>query len=138
VLSPAPGFPVAMPAPPAPPIALSASVGSGPTQNPAPPSPIPVLPPLLIPPPAPRPDPWAAWTTPDHTAGVNRTGSIASASSEAFRQIGHSLTALLVATLGGVFARNRYHVYARDGHPPEPASPASRETTLSGSPSLES
>jgi hypothetical protein len=128
VLSPALGVPAPMPAPPVPPIALSARVGSGPTQNSAPALPMPALPPLMIPPPPPQPDPWTAWTAPDRSI-VYGIGSIAHASSEAFRQIGHSLTALLVATLGGVFARHRYHAYARDAHPPEPALQAPRETS---------
>jgi hypothetical protein len=68
----------------------------------------------------PQPNPWSAWTAPDRSIGVGfQIGSISLVSSEAFRQIGHSLSALLVATLGGVFARHRYHVSARDGQPRE-------------------
>jgi hypothetical protein len=62
-------------------------------------------------------DRWTAWNSPDRLIGVGyRIGSIALASSEAFRQIGHSLTALLVGTLGGVFARYRY-LRSTDGSP---------------------
>jgi hypothetical protein len=62
--------------------------------------------------------PWAAWTAPDRSIGVGyQIGSINLVSSEAFRQIGHSLSALLAATLGGLFARNRYQAYTRDSEP---------------------
>jgi hypothetical protein len=134
--SPAPVTTVPAPAMLAPPIAL---VGSGPAAA-APllasppawiPPPVPPLPPVSILPPI--SDPWTAWTAPDRTPAVYRVGSITYASSEAFRRIGHSLAALLVATLGGVFARNRYHVYARDGRPPEPASLALLENSTIGS-----
>ena len=53
--------------------------------------------------------PWAAWTQPDRTVGVGyQIGSVSLGSSEAFRQIGHSMFTLLVAVLGGTFARHRY------------------------------
>ncbi len=72
--------------------------------------------------PTPQPSPWAAWTAPDRSIDFNyRIGSIRIGSPEAFRQIGHSLAALIVATLGGLFARNRYLVFARDGKPAHPA-----------------
>jgi hypothetical protein len=67
--------------------------------------------------------PWAAWTAPDRSIGVGyQIGSINLVSSEAFRQIAHSLMALPVATLGGVFAGHRYQVSARDGQVTGPAS----------------
>jgi hypothetical protein len=122
VLSPAPGFP--NPAPPTPAIAIAgnASVVSGPTQQLAPPSPTAALPSMWVLPAAPQPAGLAAWAAPDRSIGVGyRIGSIALASSEAFRQIGHSLMALLVATMGGVFARNRYDLYARTEEHSEPA-----------------
>jgi hypothetical protein len=53
--------------------------------------------------------PWAAWTEPDRTVGVGyQLGTVSLRSSEAFRQIGHSMFTLLVAVLGGTFARHRY------------------------------
>jgi hypothetical protein len=57
---------------------------------------------------------WAAWTQPDRTVGVGYTiGTVSLVSSEAFRRIGHSLSALLLASLGAAFARNRYEAHAR-------------------------
>ncbi len=53
----------------------------------------------------------------------NRIGSLGIGCSEAFRQIGHSFATLIVATLGGLFARSRYHVRVRDGQCAEPESP---------------
>jgi hypothetical protein len=65
---------------------------------------------------------WTAWTAPDRSIVFNnRIGSLGIGCSEAFRQIGHSLAALIVATLGGLFARNRYLVFARNGKPVHPA-----------------
>ena len=67
-------------------------------------------------PPTPEPSPWAAWTAPDRSFVFNnRIESLGIGSPEAYRQIGHSFAALIVATLGGLFARNRYHVCVRDG-----------------------
>ncbi len=61
------------------------------------------------PPPPPSMPAWAAWTEPDRTVGVGyQIGTVALRSSDAFRQIGHSMFTLLVAVLGGSFARNRY------------------------------
>jgi hypothetical protein len=72
--------------------------------------------------PPPPPSPWSAWTAPDRSIGVGYAlGSINLVSSEAFRQIGHSFMALLVATLGGVFARYRHYVCACDREPAAPA-----------------
>jgi hypothetical protein len=53
---------------------------------------------------------WEHWTKPDRRIGeyVFPTEFTARFSSLSFRQIGHSLAALLAATLGGVFARWRY------------------------------
>ncbi len=65
-------------------------------------------------PPSPPVSRWAAWTQPDRTVGVGYTiGTVSLVSSEAFRRIGHSLFALLLATLGGAFARNRYEAHVR-------------------------
>jgi len=59
--------------------------------------------------PSPTTTPWAAWTEPDRSVGVGyRIGTVSLRSSEAFRQIGHSLFTLLVAVLGGTFARHRF------------------------------
>jgi hypothetical protein len=59
--------------------------------------------------PSPPTTPWAAWTEPDRTVGVGyRIGPVSLRSSEAFRQIGHSMVTLVVAILGGTFARRRY------------------------------
>ena len=56
--------------------------------------------------PSPPTTPWAAWTEPDRTVGVGyRIGTVPLRSSEAYRQIGHSIFTLLAAVLGGLFAR---------------------------------
>ncbi len=53
--------------------------------------------------------PSVAWTEPDRTIGVGyQIGTVSLGSSEAFRQIGHSIFTLLMAVLGGTFARYRY------------------------------
>ena len=62
-----------------------------------------------------------------------RVGSIAHTSPDAFRQIGHSLTARLVATLGGVLTRHRYRADARDGYPAEPTLVTLAENSTTGS-----
>jgi hypothetical protein len=54
--------------------------------------------------PSPPVPPSVAWTEPDRTIG----GTVSLSSSEAFRRIGHSMFTLLVAVLGGMFARHRY------------------------------
>jgi hypothetical protein len=65
---------------------------------------------VAVPPPPPSTPPWSAWTKPDRTVSVGfPIGSVQLSSSEAFRQIGHSMCALLVAVLGATFARYRYH-----------------------------
>jgi hypothetical protein len=57
---------------------------------------------------------WVAWTRPDRSNGVGSVvGTVPLVSSEAFRQIGHSLFALLLATLGAAFSRNRYEAHCR-------------------------
>jgi hypothetical protein len=59
--------------------------------------------------PSPSVQPWTAWTEPDRTVGVGyQIGTVSLCSSEAFRRIGHSMFTLLVAVLGGTFARHRY------------------------------
>jgi hypothetical protein len=51
---------------------------------------------------------WSAWSEPDRTIGVGfPIGTVALVSSEAFRRIGHAMAALLVAVLGGIYARGR-------------------------------
>ena len=63
-------------------------------------------------PPAPE-SRWAAWSAPDRTNGIGYAiGTVSLVSSEAFRQIGHSLVTLLAAVLGGVYARRRYEAWA--------------------------
>ena len=48
---------------------------------------------------------WLAWTEPDHTFGVGyQIGSVSLASSDSYRQIGHSIFTLLVGIFGGSFA----------------------------------
>jgi hypothetical protein len=70
-------------------------------------------------------DRWATWTTPDRSVAIGaQIGPINLVSSGAFRQIAHSLTALLVATLGAMFARHRYRMSGRDRQPVEPVSAA--------------
>jgi hypothetical protein len=69
------------------------------------------------------PSPWAAWTEPDRTVGVGyKIGTVSLVSSEAFRQIGHSMFTLLVAVLGGSFARHRYRTSVMDRTVSESAS----------------
>jgi hypothetical protein len=54
---------------------------------------------------------WTAWNQPDRTVGVGyQIGTVSLCSSEAFRRIGHSMFTLLVAVLGGTFARYRYRI----------------------------
>ena len=56
---------------------------------------------------------WSAWTKSDRDIGVGyQIGSVSLVSSNAFRQIGHSLVTLLAAVLGGVYARSRYEAWA--------------------------
>jgi hypothetical protein len=62
-------------------------------------------------PPAPAPPPsrWSAWTEPDRTVGVGfQIGTVNLVSSEAYRQIGHSLAVIVVGILGGFYARHRF------------------------------
>jgi hypothetical protein len=69
------------------------------------------------PPPAPT-NRWAAWSEPDRRIGLGYPiGTVNLVSSEAFRQIGHSLAALLVAVLGGMYARRRYNKTIMDVPP---------------------
>jgi hypothetical protein len=71
-----------------------------------------VAPQAPVAPPAPEIG-WSAWSQPDRTNGVGYPiGTVSLVSSEAFRQIGHSMAALLVAVLGGIYARGRYAVWA--------------------------
>jgi hypothetical protein len=57
--------------------------------------------------------PWLAWTEPDHTFGVGyQIGSVSLASSDSYRQIGHSIFTLLVGIFGGSYARSRYRARA--------------------------
>jgi hypothetical protein len=56
---------------------------------------------------------WSAWSEPDRTNGVGYPiGTVSLVSSEASRQIGHSMATLLVGVLGGVYARGRYRAWA--------------------------
>ena len=59
---------------------------------------------------------WSAWSEPDRSVGVGyQIGTVSLVSSDAFRQIGHSLVTLLAAVLGAVYARSRYETWvARD------------------------
>ena len=60
--------------------------------------------------------PLVAWTEPDRTVGVGyQIGTVSLHSSEAFRQIGHSMFTLLIAVFGGTFARYRYRISERNG-----------------------
>jgi hypothetical protein len=64
---------------------------------------------------------WSAWSQPDRSNGVGyQIGTGALVSSEAFRQIGHSMVALLVGVLGGIYARGRCRVWATRNGSPEP------------------
>jgi hypothetical protein len=52
---------------------------------------------------------WAEWTQPDRFISSRiQTAAVPLCSSEAFRQIGHSMFTLIVAVLGATFARHRY------------------------------
>jgi hypothetical protein len=56
---------------------------------------------------------WSTWNEPGRAIGVNyQIGNVILISPEAFRQIGHSLVTLLLAVLGGVYARSRYRAWA--------------------------
>jgi hypothetical protein len=59
---------------------------------------------------------WTAWNKPDRIVDVGyRIGTVSLVSSDTFRQIGHSLVTILVAVLGGAYARSRYQAWgARD------------------------
>jgi hypothetical protein len=60
----------------------------------------------------------SAWSEPDRTRGLGYPiGTVSLVSSEAFRQIGHSLATLLVAVLGGTYAQRRYERATRDLQP---------------------
>ncbi len=80
-----------------------------------------VGPPTLTSVPAPAMSAWDYWTKPDRRLSEIFPLEFASFSSKSFRQIGHSLLALLAATLGGVFVRWRYEEYSRKGQSPEVA-----------------
>jgi hypothetical protein len=115
-------YPHVAPQPPSPPTTQASQVflltnGSGNLQNyttwttPIYGTPTPASPPtqaLVFP--QPLASNWAAWTEPDRTNGVGyRLGTVSLVSSEAYRQIGHSMMTLLVGVLGAVYARRRYH-----------------------------
>jgi hypothetical protein len=58
---------------------------------------------------------WSAWTEPDRTNGLGYPiGTVNLVSSEAFGQIGHALATLLVAVLGGIYARGRFEGATRE------------------------
>jgi hypothetical protein len=62
---------------------------------------------------------WLAWTRPDRTNGVGAlVGAVPLVSPDAFRRIGHSLFALLLAVLGAAFAKNRYDAHRAHETPP--------------------
>jgi hypothetical protein len=77
---------------------------------------------------------WDYWTKPDRDVGEYATPTDFSArfSSVSFRQIGHSLAALLAATLGGIFVRWRYEENSNEIGPaeatPEPGQPETAPT----------
>jgi len=55
----------------------------------------------------------STWSEPDCTNGVGYAiGRDSLVTSEAFRQIGHSMAALLVGVPGGVYAQGRYGAWA--------------------------
>lgn len=73
--------------------------------------------------PAAQVTPWLAWTEPDRTSGVGyRIGNVALVSSETFRQIGHAALTLLLAALGGLYARATYDRIGADRPPTGPTS----------------
>lgn len=85
-----------------------------------------------VPPPQPPTVPrWAAWTQPDRTVSVGYPiGTVQLSSSEAFRQIGHSMCTLLVAFLGAAFARHRYRISMMD-RPGSQSTPSTRTAAVS-------
>jgi hypothetical protein len=69
-------------------------------------------------PPVPPPTRWTVWSSPDRTYGVgHQIGTVTLASSTAFRQIGRSLTTILVAILGGLYTRRRFRRRAAEVAP---------------------
>ena len=68
-----------------------------------------------VPPPPPPLSRWADWTQPDRVVSSRiQTATVSLCSSEAFRQIGHSMFTLLAAVLGATFARYRYQATGWD------------------------
>jgi hypothetical protein len=66
---------------------------------------------------------WAEWTQPDRVISSRiQTTTVPLCSSEAFRQIGHSMFTLLVAVLGATYSRHRYRVSRTDSPGSESAS----------------
>jgi hypothetical protein len=62
---------------------------------------------------------WDLWTAPDRSSGVGYPiGTIGLISSEPFRTIAHSTTALLFGVLGVLYARRRYQTWADRDLPP--------------------
>jgi hypothetical protein len=58
---------------------------------------------------------WADWTQPDRVISSRfQTAMVPLCSSEAFRQIGHSMFTLLVAVVGATFTRHRYRINMTD------------------------
>jgi hypothetical protein len=85
---------------------------------------LPAAPPTFVPVSAPTVSAWEHWMQPDRRLGefAPLDWYTARFSSVSFRQIGHSLAALLAATLGGVFVRWRYQVNSSEEYPSEVAS----------------
>lgn len=55
------------------------------------------------------PSRWAAWAEPDRGTGVGAmVGNVFLTSPEPYRLIGHSLSTLVVAVMGGLYARRRH------------------------------
>jgi hypothetical protein len=113
---PAPTQPAPLVAQPVMPVGISVEDPFAPQQVPtavnvAPPSFVSVSPPTM--------SAWDYWTKPDHHLSAFLPSEFACFSSRSFRRIGHSLTALLAATLGGVFVRWRYETYSTEGQSAE-------------------
>jgi hypothetical protein len=97
---------------------------SGPTSN----SPL-----TFYSPSSPAASAWDHWTKPDYNAGGALPIEFSVRfSSVSFRKIGHSLAALLAATLGGIFVRWRYEENSKEIGPaeatPEPGQPETAPT----------
>lgn len=72
--------------------------------------------------PPPEPGRWQVWTEEDRGSGLGAiAGSVVLASPETFRRIGHSILTILLAGLGGWYARSRFDRREREAIGPNHA-----------------